>query len=132
MSISEKLKNLRDRRNWSQEYAAQILNVDRSTLSKYETGKVVPPYQTLLRMEGIYKTEKNYLVGELDGSFPSKNGALIKENAEDHDLEMITELILSLSDLKKGLLEMAIFDEKKKAHAAKVFRLHIQALKDYK
>ena len=48
MSLSEKLRQLRDKQNWSQETLADMMNIHRSTVSRYETGASVPTYQTVI------------------------------------------------------------------------------------
>lgn len=70
MSLSEKLRMLRDDRNWSQQYLADRMNVDCSTISRYETGKSIPTYQTVVRFAEVYQIEKELLVNELDQMLP--------------------------------------------------------------
>lgn len=57
MSLSEKLKKLRDNRNWSQQTLADMMRMDRSTVSRYETGRSIPNYQTVIRFEFIKLTK---------------------------------------------------------------------------
>ncbi|MBY0122279.1 helix-turn-helix domain-containing protein [Bacillus sp. S/N-304-OC-R1] len=66
MSILKKLKQLRDKRNWSQHFVENLMNVDRSTISKYETGQLLPTYQALIQLAEIYKVDKTFLLEELE------------------------------------------------------------------
>ncbi|MBV7505252.1 helix-turn-helix domain-containing protein [Bacillus sp. sid0103] len=66
MSLSEKLRKLRDNRNWSQQTLADMMRMDRSTVSRYETGRSIPNYQTVIRFAEIYRVDKEYLLKELD------------------------------------------------------------------
>lgn len=58
MSLSKKLKELCDKQNWSQETLANMMNMHRSTVSRYETGKAIPNYQTVIRFAEVYHVEK--------------------------------------------------------------------------
>jgi DNA-binding XRE family transcriptional regulator len=42
MSLPSKLKELRQSKNWNQDYVANKLNISRSAVSKYETGRQAP------------------------------------------------------------------------------------------
>ncbi|MEH7545917.1 MULTISPECIES: helix-turn-helix domain-containing protein [Bacillaceae] len=71
MALSEKLRELRDKQNWSQETLADMMKMHRSTISRYETGKAIPNYQTVIQFAEIYKVEKEYLVDELNQLLPN-------------------------------------------------------------
>ncbi|MCQ6279246.1 helix-turn-helix domain-containing protein [Bacillus sp. EB600] len=101
MSLSEKLRMLRDDRCWSQQYLADRMNVDRSTISRYETGKSIPTYQTVVRFAEVYQIEKELLVNELDQILPTveKSGYILKENLDDKDLDIVIDLIKLFKNL---------------------------------
>lgn len=103
MSLSEKLKKLRDNRNWSQQTLADMMRMDRSTVSRYETGRSVPNYQTVIRFAEVYQVDKEYLVEELDHLLPKTeaSGFVAKETSEDHDLLIIALLKLHLMPPKR-------------------------------
>ncbi|KAF0819722.1 MULTISPECIES: helix-turn-helix domain-containing protein [unclassified Cytobacillus] len=132
MSLPEILKKLRTDRKWTQDFAAEMLKVDRSTISKYETGKVTPTYQTLVQMAEVYKVDKTLLTDKLENpSSYSADKSVLKENPDDKDMEMIREIISHYPDLKKALLDIYTFNEKKKALAVRVIKSSIHALKDF-
>ncbi len=60
MSIAEKLRMLRDKQNWSQETLSKMINLHRSTISRYETGKMIPDEETLLKFAEVYKVDKDF------------------------------------------------------------------------
>ena len=103
MSLSEKLRELRDKQNWSQETLAKMMKMHRSTISRYETGRAVPNYQTVIRFAEIYKVDKEYLVDELDKLLPNVEppGFVLKEKLEHPDISMILQLFQNKPDLKK-------------------------------
>lgn len=111
---------------------ANLLNVHRSTISKYETGEIIPNYQTLLQFAQIYKVDKSFLINELDESQRNETGSdtyILKEGPIDHDLDLIKQLLQGYPELKKSLLELYNFDEKTKAQTIKVVQFLIQGMK---
>ena len=58
-------KNIRDIREDSdirQNVIAELLNVDRSVYSKYESGNLTFPIQTLIKLADFYDTSVDYLL----------------------------------------------------------------------
>ncbi|MBU8881094.1 helix-turn-helix domain-containing protein [Bacillus sp. FJAT-29790] len=130
MTLSEILKKLRNDRNWSQDFVANLMNLSRSTISKYETGEIIPPYQTLLQLANIYKVDKTLLIEELNGeSSGDVRAYILKENPDDHDFELIMQLLRESPELKMALLDMYNFDVKRKAVATKAIQMQIQLIK---
>jgi transcriptional regulator with XRE-family HTH domain len=134
MSLPEKLKQLRDRRNWSQQYLADLMNLDRSTISRYETGKSIPPYETVLQFSEVYQVEKNFLVVELDNllSKKEKSAYILKENPEDKDLDLILQLIQQEPDLKEILMDIKVLSSNRRAYFLDKMKMELKALKKYK
>ncbi|WP_066296928.1 helix-turn-helix domain-containing protein [Bacillus sp. FJAT-29937] len=134
MSISKKLKQLRDKQNWSQEFVAKLMNVHRSTISKYETGQIVPTYRVLLKFADIYQVDRAFLIDQLDESHGTQhktrsNSYVLKEGTIDPEMDMIKQLLHSYPELKKSLLELYNFDEKTKAQTVRVVQFLIQGMK---
>jgi transcriptional regulator with XRE-family HTH domain len=134
MSLPEKLKQLRDSRNWSQQYLADLMNLDRSTISRYETGKSIPPYETVLQFSEVYQVEKNFLVVELDNllSKKEKSAYILKENPEDKDLNLILQLIQQEPDLKDILMDIKVLSSNRRAYFLDKMKMELKALKKYK
>lgn len=118
MSIGEKLKKLRDDQVWSQETVAKLMNLHRSTISKYENDKAQPNRQTLIQFAKIFKIDKSYLVddfgGEEDATTP-ETGFVTKENLDDPELSLINELLQLEPELKKALVELRLMAPKDRA-----------------
>lgn len=134
MSLSEKLRQLRDNRGWSQQYLANIMKLDRSTISRYETGKSIPPYEIVLQFADVYHVEKEFLVRELDHmlSKAEKPAYILKESPQEKDLEMILHLIQQEPDLKNILMEIQIMDSNRRAFFLEKVKAEIKVLKKYK
>lgn len=134
MSLSEKLKKLRDNRNWSQQTLADMMRMDRSTVSRYETGRSVPNYQTVIRFAEVYQVDKEYLVEELDHLLPKTeaSGFVAKETSEDHDLLIINQFLQKEPDFKLALLELHLMPPKRKAFFIDSFISQIKVSKRHK
>lgn len=58
----KKLKELRKSANLKQQELAQILNLDTSSISKYETGKATPSPDVLLKVANYFHVTTDYLL----------------------------------------------------------------------
>lgn len=117
MSLAVKLRDLRDNQNWSQKTLAKMMNLHRSKISRIETGKVIPDYQTLVKFAEVFKIEKDYLIMELEQQDrkPDKKGYIAKESLEDPELVMISQLLEKEPELKKILVELHLMAPKRRA-----------------
>jgi transcriptional regulator with XRE-family HTH domain len=135
MSLSEKLRKLRDDRNWSQQTIADLTKIGRSTISRYETGKSVPNYETLLRFAEVYRVDKEYLIEELDPSLPKTEkepGYKIEENIADPDFNILQELFQQVPNLKKALLDLHLMPPRRRDFIAELIIYEIKAGKNSK
>ncbi|MDD6284105.1 MAG: helix-turn-helix transcriptional regulator [Firmicutes bacterium] len=60
--LADKLRALREEYNITQKQVADLLNIDRSTYSYYETGKSCPTLDTLVRLARIFGTSTDELL----------------------------------------------------------------------
>jgi transcriptional regulator with XRE-family HTH domain len=133
MSLADKLKELRNVRNWKQEYVADLMKIDRSTISRYENGKSIPPYQIVLQFADIFGVDKEYLIEELDEMLKNANASyVLKENPEDLDMEMIRRLLAQTPSLKEPLLELALFDNWTNEYIAGILKAVIKEHKKFR
>ena len=64
--LSQRLKAARKACKLTQNQVAEILGIDRSAYTYYETGKTSPSFANLLRLASIFKVEASWLLGETD------------------------------------------------------------------
>lgn len=57
------IRNLREDNDWTQQYVADFLGVNRRTYSAYETGTNSMTPETLVRLAELYNTSVDYLLG---------------------------------------------------------------------
>ena len=61
-SIGIRLINLRKVNGYTQWDVAEILNISRSTLSKYEKGIITPNVENLIKLADLYKVSCDYIL----------------------------------------------------------------------
>lgn len=69
-----KLKVERIRCRLKQKEVADILNIDASSISAYETGNATPPTEILMKMANIYRVTTDYLLGLEKKNYVSTDG----------------------------------------------------------
>mgnify|MGYP000005065462 FL=1 len=57
------IRNLREDHDWTQQYVADYLGVNRRTYSAYETGANSMSPEILIRLAELYHTSVDYLLG---------------------------------------------------------------------
>lgn len=60
--LGKKLRNLRLENKMTQDDIAEILDMSRTSFSKYENGASTPPLSTLRKLAAIYNVSLNYLI----------------------------------------------------------------------
>lgn len=77
MTIGEKLTKLRKEQNLTQEQFAELLNVSRQSVSKWELGTSYPETEKLIRISKLFGCSMDYLlkdeVEQMDLSISSAN-----------------------------------------------------------
>lgn len=61
--FAQRLKSLRKEIGLSQEALAKKLNIDKSTIAKYETEKISPSIEMLIIFAKFFKVSTDYLLG---------------------------------------------------------------------
>ena len=64
--VYQRIRDLREDRDWNQTTVARMLEMSQTGYSKYETGENDIPTQVLIRLARIYGTSVDYLLGETD------------------------------------------------------------------
>ena len=70
----DRIRNLREDNDWTQQYVADLLYINRRTYASYESGINSMTPETLVKIANLYKTSVDYLLGLTDNPEPySKN-----------------------------------------------------------
>lgn len=62
--VSGNLLNLRTSLNLSQSHVANVLHIDRTLLSKYESGILLPTLPILFKLANFYNVDIDYLLSK--------------------------------------------------------------------
>ena len=62
MALGQRIKEERERRNWTQNYRAETLNVSRQAISKWEVGKTYPDIDRLIQISNLFNVTLDSLI----------------------------------------------------------------------
>ncbi|MGH1817674.1 helix-turn-helix domain-containing protein [Enterococcus casseliflavus] len=62
----QRIRDLREDNDLTQNQIATLLNISQSTYSRYENGELEIPIQTLIKLANYYNTSIDYLVNLTD------------------------------------------------------------------
>ena len=98
-TLGEKLKDLRQGRDYSQNQAADILGVSVSTISAYEVDTRQPPYDILRRYAELFHVSMDYLLGDEKKPIFNTSGLNAK------DVTLISALIDNMAEKNRRIAE---------------------------
>lgn len=75
MKFNERLKQLRLANGLTQRELAKSIEVGRTTISEYESGKIVPKHDGLLKLANYFNVSVDYLTGVSDEPTTRKENA---------------------------------------------------------
>ena len=90
LTIGQRLKKYRNACNLTQEQVSSILNINRTTYTKYETGVSEPSHDLLKKIVAIYGTDFNAILSDTD-SFERDvyDGKLPMYNLRKNEQELV-------------------------------------------
>ncbi len=114
--FSDILTKLRKDKNLTQEQLAKLINVDRSSVGKYESTNVIPSLEVLKRISQVFNVSLDYLLQKDESKSPVY---------DDETLE-------TLEQLKNDKDLRTLFDLAKTAKKADLIATHqlLKALKE--
>lgn len=62
MSLNQKIMQLRNVKNWSQEELAEKLNVSRQSVSKWESGQAKPDLDKIIALSDLFNVSTDFLL----------------------------------------------------------------------
>ncbi len=72
MMMYQRLRDLREDRDLTQQDLADLLKVSQATYSRYESGALDIPSTSLIKLARFYKTSVDYLLGLTNDRKPSR------------------------------------------------------------
>jgi len=105
MSNTNNLKQIRNSKNLLQTKVAMDLSITQETVSSYETGRVLPSSDMLIKLADYYKTSIDYLLCRTKYDMPIDK--VKPTNISDRDFELLNK-INNLSNDYKAKIESYI------------------------
>ncbi len=68
--VYDRMRELREDRDWTQQHVADLLFINRRTYSAYENGVNAMSPEILMKLSEIYQTSVDYLLGLTDEEKP--------------------------------------------------------------
>lgn len=120
MAVGEKLLELRKKKGLSQEETANILNVSRQTISKWETNQSTPDLDKIVPICELYEISANELLNiNKDESNQSNNNDTLSNNTKNNSARNISisvslyiisiVFLIGFSTIGKPILGFCIF-----------------------
>ena len=119
--FAERLKLLRKKRKITQEDLAQMLNVDRTSVGKWETGKNLANNDVLQEICSIFDCSLDYLLGRTDIPYPLKDEV---ELNDEYPCPLVGRVIAGVPIEAQENLEGYIYIKYKPANEYFALRVH--------
>lgn len=88
--IAERIKCLRESKNYTQTELSKLLGITRSSVNAWELGISVPSTQYIVELSNIFKVSTDYLLGVNDTSSINVSGLT------DKDIELLNTIVSHL------------------------------------
>ncbi|UOF91025.1 helix-turn-helix domain-containing protein [Fodinisporobacter ferrooxydans] len=110
MSLGERLKIVRIKKNWNQTEAADRINIKNETLSQYERDRRKPDPQMLAHIAKTYDVSIDYLMEMTEDPTPVRQLQRQQDLLEDSS-ELTLEESLMLEEMRKNTKFAVAFNE---------------------
>ncbi len=128
MTVAESLRKIRKEHKLTQQDIANVLGVDRTTYTLYETGNTNPPIESLEKLSSIYNATIGYILGKEEDNHRERIGTganMVREGSVDplaylpKDEQTLLIAYRVLSDEDKDKLRNSVIEALKKNDAKK-------------
>ena len=91
-TFGQRIRRLREEKDYSQEQVAAVLNVNRKAVSHYENDLREPSFETLVKLAQLYRVRTDYLLG-VDNSL-----IITASGLTDEEYSLISVLVADLAE----------------------------------
>lgn len=106
MTFGERLYELRNKKNLSQEELAEVLDVSRQSISKWENDKAYPEMTRLLFMSDYFDVSLDYLMRGIE---KEDNDEIVLEKYKKKNILLVWNNFLSNLSKKQKILFMLLY-----------------------
>ena len=108
IKIGKKLRMLREKFGYTQQHMANILNVDRSTYSYYETEKTSPDIATLITLSNVFCVGIEELLGQENSTTHHMMPNMLLLHQKAKTLPLMTVLFIIYLEMKSNSLRFIV------------------------
>ena len=101
-SMGERIKHARIRAGITQEELAEMLNLSRISIARYECGEIIPKVTNLTAMAVKLKVSTDYLLGLENDSFPKTEKLSFSAEAETALEQFVDAILKQYTDSQGG------------------------------
>lgn len=112
MNFGQILKSIRNEKNITQEELAKVLNLKRTSISGYETGRKEPDFGTLAKIADYFGVSIDFLLGRSNVKYTmdelreviegdSELASFIHEFITNYEVKAISKSLIKHKDLSK-------------------------------
>src|SRR5690625_7462375 len=108
MNFSNRLKQCRNKKGWTQESISRRLKIKRSTYAKYEIGENQPDHKTLIKLADLFGITTDYLLGRENKNafdcFDNENRLflIVSEHLKTLNISIRDFVVIELHYLKRS------------------------------
>ena len=102
--IGERLSELRRDAGLTQDQLAEILKINKHSISSYERGKSEPPDEIKIALARYFGVTVDYLLGLSDTDLPAGSPRVLRlpDDLSEEDVRLLNDLALFLSQRPKS------------------------------
>lgn len=93
--IADRIRELRQERNWTQAELARKLGITRNGVNAWEQGFSMPSISSIIELSKVFSVSSDYLLGLSDLN------TLLVDGLSKHDIALLSELAISLKKNNK-------------------------------
>ena len=93
-ALGDNIRKKRSEKNISQEYLAEMLDISRQSISKWENGLSEPSRKNLIQLADILECKLSELLGQEDGSKANDKAFVIGVSAGQADLGRLKDFFV--------------------------------------
>jgi transcriptional regulator with XRE-family HTH domain len=101
--IGERIKELRNQNNVSQQKLADLLNLTQQAIGKWESGKAEPNIDAIIKMSKIFNVTVSYLIlgeEEIESNITKKEKKILKAYRNKQDLQNAVDILLQIDKIE--------------------------------
>lgn len=115
-----RIKQLRENAGWTQDELADHLNVQRATVSKYETGFTSLTEETLKKLAKIFSVSIDFILCETDDPTPVRD--VDQDLHDEHDYNKELDAFLSDDEMSSMFYDYENWTEEEKRNLLNILK----------